>query len=678
MEDRVLKTRMNCKWLVCLSVVGLLGAACQKNLELNSRTFTCTSSADCLDGRVCAPAPDGTTRICQAPSDDAGQDTRTDVEDDTSQPDTDTCTPQVFFVDDDGDGYGVAVEQCDKPPNTVDEGGDCDDANPDVFPGAGEVCNGRDSDCDGTVDQIDAAGAESCFSTVGDVRTVGDSGSEVIDQVLFVNTTAAETASPVVIAGRYDSGTSLTLGGTPLALPRQGAFVTRLGADGRRRWVVTFSTASAATAPHIDLDSQGNVYVGMNFPQDIEIAADGPATPETFDSSDGKTDAVVARITAAGEVTHTNHLRGAEQQTIDALSVGLDDQPYIGGSFSRELTTQTLDETSGTDIRTGYIARLTTELTVVNNGTPEVAFLRNADGSNADNIFVDAMTVVEDDNQPGTNEVYFAGRFQDRLQLGSDVFFDGSGEQAYAGKLHFNGDGSVEREWISVLETTQTARVTDLAAITGGEGDSDDVMILSGWFSGELTLPGEADGTGWTANATDGFVAALGSGGAEGTLAWKQLVTGANDQRVRAVSVPFYNIEGQGEFFPIYATCDVTGPTTIDDGSTTATSGQPDDQDALLLWFGNDDSGLSAPRIGGIDHYTSSGDLSLSSLATQSVIETAVVQPPRRIITSGSFGGEAQIALDGQLEPTRISAEGTDGIVIDTQFPGMTPEAASF
>ncbi len=34
--------------------------------------------------------------------------------------------------------------------------GDCDDANPGVHPGAAEVCNGLDDDCDGIVDNVAA------------------------------------------------------------------------------------------------------------------------------------------------------------------------------------------------------------------------------------------------------------------------------------------------------------------------------------------------------------------------------------------------------------------------------------------------------------------------------------------------------------------------------------------
>jgi hypothetical protein len=61
------------------------------------------------------------------------------------------------FADADGDGYGgesVECDECGVEPGTATVGGDCDDDDPLAWPGfeAGELCDGVDNDCSGTVD----------------------------------------------------------------------------------------------------------------------------------------------------------------------------------------------------------------------------------------------------------------------------------------------------------------------------------------------------------------------------------------------------------------------------------------------------------------------------------------------------------------------------------------------
>jgi hypothetical protein len=63
--------------------------------------------------------------------------------------------PLTFWADNDGDGFGAgpAVVGCVVPPGYVENDDDCDDTDPAVYPGATEVCNGVDDDCDGDVDE---------------------------------------------------------------------------------------------------------------------------------------------------------------------------------------------------------------------------------------------------------------------------------------------------------------------------------------------------------------------------------------------------------------------------------------------------------------------------------------------------------------------------------------------
>jgi len=62
----------------------------------------------------------------------------------------------MYYVDADGDGFGdeaTGVETCAQPANTVNIGGDCDDLNDQIYPGAVEICDNEDNNCDGNTDE---------------------------------------------------------------------------------------------------------------------------------------------------------------------------------------------------------------------------------------------------------------------------------------------------------------------------------------------------------------------------------------------------------------------------------------------------------------------------------------------------------------------------------------------
>jgi hypothetical protein len=75
-----------------------------------------------------------------------------------------------WYEDSDGDGYGnsAVIEllhpSCDGPSGFVAVGGDCDETDAAVFPGAAEACDGSDNDCDGVTDEDDAVDADPWYA----------------------------------------------------------------------------------------------------------------------------------------------------------------------------------------------------------------------------------------------------------------------------------------------------------------------------------------------------------------------------------------------------------------------------------------------------------------------------------------------------------------------------------
>jgi uncharacterized repeat protein (TIGR03803 family) len=66
------------------------------------------------------------------------------------------CNTTTYYKDADGDSYGdpaISVTGDTPPPGYVSNNDDCDDSNAAINPGATEICNGLDDDCDGNVDE---------------------------------------------------------------------------------------------------------------------------------------------------------------------------------------------------------------------------------------------------------------------------------------------------------------------------------------------------------------------------------------------------------------------------------------------------------------------------------------------------------------------------------------------
>jgi hypothetical protein len=80
--------------------------------------------------------------------------------------DEDAVDASAWYPDADGDSWGVAegaVQACERPGSAwAEASGDCEDTVETVHPGASEICDGIDNDCEGTVD-VDATDATAWY-----------------------------------------------------------------------------------------------------------------------------------------------------------------------------------------------------------------------------------------------------------------------------------------------------------------------------------------------------------------------------------------------------------------------------------------------------------------------------------------------------------------------------------
>jgi len=201
-----------------------------------------------------------------------------------------------YFADDDSDGFGAgpAVRACEPPLGHVGEDSDCDDSSASVHPGAPDLCDGVDNDCDGQVDQ---GAALSTFYLDADSDGFGVAGSDV--------EACAPPAGYASVAGDCDDDTATIFPGATEVC------------DGADNDCDGTSDEGAGASFYLDLDGDGHgtptvSQVACSAPAGYVSSADDcndasafsfPGAPEFCDGLDNDCDGTTDEPGVAGEST---------------------------------------------------------------------------------------------------------------------------------------------------------------------------------------------------------------------------------------------------------------------------------------------------------------------------------------------------------------------------------------
>lgn len=326
------------------------------------------------------------------------------------------------------------------------------------------VCNGKDNDCDGLID---------CWPV-----SFGGAKEDIAKAIVL------DKNGNIYIAGTFEE--TPTFGTTNLTSKGQkDIFVAKLDPEGKIIWVMTAGGSGDDLVNALAIDSQGDLYITGSF--------QGSATfgKTTLTSKNGSEDLFVAKVSDSGTTPSQGNILWAvsfgdiEQDMGMGLTLDQQNNLYVTGKFTGAVTfgTKTLTtKGQGSDI---FVAKLD-----ISTGTPTLAI--SLGGETED----EGRSIACDTK----GELYVAGTFSGNASFGDLKVSTNGKSDGFVTKL----DTSGKVLWVSPLGGSLDDVVGSLAV--DGSGNA----YITGTFQTEPL----AEATFGTIKLTskgseDGFVAKL-------------------------------------------------------------------------------------------------------------------------------------------------------------------------
>ena len=422
-----------------------------------------------------------------------------------------------------GDGYGACEGQ--------------------VLPQAEACATADDEDCDGAADP--------CPLTY-----LWGSAPGVVEDNNVATAVAAGGDGSVIVAGELDG--TIDFGQGPLtSAGSNDAFVAKLdAATGALRWAKRFGDDQNQIATSVAGDAAGNAYVAMRFSGTVNLGG-------SFIYS-GTDDALVAKLDPGGSPIWAIPLAGgAGSQEVTAVAATPEGDVLVAGTFSESMVAGPYILGASVNGRDVFALRLDTNgsviwATVAASGTyPDVsavalgpdgsllvaggydgtlalgnlsatsvaqqdAYIFKLDGAAGAPLWLQGFGGDGEDHATGVavdsaGAIVVAGTFSQQATFGGETLITPSEESFFLARLDAAGAVTAARQ---------------LGAGFGGTDrmsaafDSQDNLVLAGYFGGTLTFGGDTfTGAGAGFGMVDGFVAKLDRTGAH--IASRQI---GNDQ----------------------------------------------------------------------------------------------------------------------------------------------------